>query len=121
MPDIISPSTRSNDMVTFFFEQWVVPAKLCGWPGWLQELPEKYAASSENACFRPALFAASYAILAKKQNNEQYEDAARAFYVSALKAISKALKNNKFGDGTMIAIALLDIFQACDCIVLSMI
>jgi hypothetical protein len=72
MPDILSPPTRSNDMVTFFFKQWVVPAKLCGWPGWLQELPEKYAAASENACFRPALFAASYAILAKKQNNEQY-------------------------------------------------
>jgi hypothetical protein len=70
MTDIRSPSTRSNDMVTFFFEQWLVPAKLCGWPGGLQELPEK-------------LFAASYAILAKKQNNEQYGAAARAFYVSA--------------------------------------
>jgi hypothetical protein len=114
MPDILSPSTRSNDMVTFFFEQWVVPAKLCGWPGWLQELPEKYAAALENACFRPALFAASYAILAKKQNNEQYGEVARAFYVSSLKAISWALKNNKFGDGTMIAISLLDIFRVCN-------
>jgi hypothetical protein len=114
MPDILSPPTRSNDMVTFFFKQWVVPAKLCGWPGWLQELPEKYAAASENACFRPALFAASYAILAKKQNNEQYGEVARAFHVSALNAISQALENTKFGDGTMIAIALLDIFQVCD-------
>ena len=113
MPDILAPA-RSNDMVTFFFEQWVVPAKLSGWPGWLQELPEKYAAASENACFRPALFAASYAILAKKQNKEHYGDTARAFYVSALDSISQALKNNKFGDGTMMAVALLDIFQACD-------
>jgi hypothetical protein len=109
--DLSMSSTKAQDMISFFFQQFSDPARSCGWPGWMSKLPEQYAVAPEDACFKPALLAASYAILAKRQDENLYQNTARAFYVSALEATSKALNNNRYDDSTMIAVALLDTFQ----------
>lgn len=98
-------------MILFFFQQFSNPAKSCNWPGWIAKVPEHYAAAPENACFRPALLAASYAIQARRQNTTSYQITARGFYTSALEAISQALNKNRYDDSTMLAISLLDTFQ----------
>ncbi|KUJ19590.1 uncharacterized protein LY89DRAFT_780508 [Mollisia scopiformis] len=108
--DLSLTSVKAQDMIPFF-QQFSDPAKSCGWPGWLSKVPEQYAAAPENACFKPALLAASFAILAKKQDDVSYQNTARAFYVSALEAISQALNENRYDDSTMLAISLLDTFQ----------
>lgn len=104
-------STKAQDLISFFFQQFSEPAKECNWPGWIARLPEQYALAPEDPCIKPALLAASYAILAKRQDETIYQNTARAFYISALRATSQALKNHQYGDPTMLAISLLDAFQ----------
>lgn len=82
----------AHDIISFFFAQFVKPATSCRWPGWNSYLPEQYAAASDNACFKPALLAASYAILCRKTNSERYQYKAREFYANILEATSRALK-----------------------------
>ncbi|KAF8851747.1 hypothetical protein BDZ45DRAFT_750335 [Acephala macrosclerotiorum] len=98
--------SKAQDMIAFFFHEFctyyrqrpwcgckVTPAETCNRPGWMARLPEQYYGAPENACYRPALLAASYAILAKKRDEASYQYTARAIYVSALEATSQTLRN----------------------------
>ncbi len=86
------------------------PAQSSRWPGWLSQLPERYAVAPDNVCFKAALLAASYAILHKNQNNPAYQNIACELYAKGSEAISQALAKRGFDDNTINAIALLDVF-----------